>query len=82
MIPCAEIEEAEARAAELPPGTALLGGERGGLPIPGFDLGNSPADYTREVCEGKTLIMTTTNGTRQSWRAWRPSGFISPASPI
>jgi 2-phosphosulfolactate phosphatase len=64
VIPCAEIEEAQAVAAGLPPGTAILGGERGGLPIPGFDLGNSPGDYTREVCEGKTLVMTTTNGTR------------------
>jgi 2-phosphosulfolactate phosphatase len=64
VIPCGEIDEAQAVAAGLPEGTALLGGERGGLPIPGFDLGNSPGDYTREVCEGKTLVMTTTNGTR------------------
>jgi 2-phosphosulfolactate phosphatase len=64
VIPCAEIDEAQAVAAGLPPGTAILGGERGGLPIPGFDLGNSPGDYTREVCAGKTLVMTTTNGTR------------------
>jgi 2-phosphosulfolactate phosphatase len=64
VMPCGEIEEARAAAAALPPGTAILGGERGGLPIPGFDLGNSPGDFTREVCEGKTLIMTTTNGTR------------------
>src|SRR5579875_524008 len=64
VIPCGEIDEAHAMAARLPPGTALLGGERGGLPIPGFDLGNSPGDYTREACERKTLVMTTTNGTR------------------
>lgn len=41
-----------------------LGGERGGLPIPGFDLGNSPDLYTRESVEGKTLLFTTTNGTK------------------
>ena len=46
------------------PGTALLAGERQGLPIPGFDLGNSPGEFTPEVCRGKTLVMTTTNGTR------------------
>ena len=63
-IPCAEIDEAKVVAAGLPTGRAILGGERGGLPIPGFDLGNSPGDFTREVCEGKTLVMTTTNGTR------------------
>jgi 2-phosphosulfolactate phosphatase len=64
VIPCCEVEEARAVADGLAPGTAILGGERGGLPIPGFDLGNSPGDFTREVCEGKTLVMTTTNGTR------------------
>ena len=64
VIPCGEVEDAEQVAARLPPGTALLGGERGGLPIPGFDLGNSPGDFTPEVCDGKTLVMTTTNGTR------------------
>ena len=64
VIPCAEIGEARAAAEDMPPGAAILGGERGGLPISGFDLGNSPGDFTREVCEGKTLVMTTTNGTR------------------
>ncbi len=64
VIPCGEIDEARAVAEGLPAGTAILGGERGGLPIEGFDLGNSPGDYTREVCGGKTLVMTTTNGTR------------------
>lgn len=64
VIPCGEVDEARAVAAALPPGTAILGGERGGLPIPGFDLGNSPRDYSRRICAGKTLVMTTTNGTR------------------
>jgi 2-phosphosulfolactate phosphatase len=64
IVPCAEIEEAKAVAAALPAGTALLAGERQGLPIPGFDLGNSPDDFTPEACLGKTLVMTTTNGTR------------------
>ncbi len=64
VIPCGEIDEARTVAAGLPPGTAFLGGERGGLPIPGFDLGNSPDDFTFEACQGKTLVMTTTNGTR------------------
>jgi 2-phosphosulfolactate phosphatase len=64
VIPCAEIEQAEAIAAGFPQGSALLAGERQGLPIPGFDLGNSPSEMTQEVCRGKTLVMTTTNGTR------------------
>jgi 2-phosphosulfolactate phosphatase len=64
VIPCGEVEEAKRVATQLPPGTALLGGERGGLPIPGFHLGNSPGEFTRAVCTGKNLVMTTTNGTR------------------
>jgi 2-phosphosulfolactate phosphatase len=64
VVPCVEIDEAKATAASLPASSALLAGERQGLPIPGFDLGNSPGEFTREVCDGKTVVMTTTNGTR------------------
>jgi len=64
IVPCGEVDEARRIAASLAPGSALLGGERQGLPIEGFDLGNSPGAYTPEVCRGKTLVITTTNGTR------------------
>jgi 2-phosphosulfolactate phosphatase len=43
---------------------ALLGGERGGLAPPGFDLGNSPAHYDRAACAGREVVLCTTNGTR------------------
>lgn len=42
----------------------LLCGERRGLRIDGFDLGNSPAEFSRTAVAGKRLVMTTTNGTR------------------
>jgi len=42
----------------------ILCGERRGLPIEGFHLGNSPREFNREVVGGKRLVMTTTNGTR------------------
>ena len=45
-----------------------MGGERGGKQIPGFDLGNSPAEYTRDVVAGKTIVFSTTNGTRAMLR--------------
>jgi 2-phosphosulfolactate phosphatase len=64
IIPCVEVEEAREVAAARPKGSVILGGERQGLPIEGFDVGNSPSSYTPEVCAGKTLVMTTTNGTR------------------
>ena len=41
----------------------LLGGERGGLPIPGFDFGNSPVEAQSQNFTGKTVVMNTTNGT-------------------
>ena len=69
VVPCGEVDEARRLAAQAQPQTVLLGGERGGLRIPGFDLGNSPGEYTRDVAAGNTLIFTTTNGTRALIRA-------------
>lgn len=43
---------------------SLLGGERKGKPIPGFDLGNSPSEYRNAKVAGRGITMTTTNGTR------------------
>jgi 2-phosphosulfolactate phosphatase len=62
--PLGEIDEAFQLAATFRSGRAILGGERQGLPIDGFDFGNSPSSYDERSCRGKTLIMTTTNGTR------------------
>jgi hypothetical protein len=45
-------------------GGGLLAGERGAVKVPGFDLGNSPVEYGRDNVEGKTIVLTTTNGTR------------------
>ncbi len=47
----------------------LLCGERSAGIIPGFDLGNSPFEYSTESVEHKTLIMSTTNGTRAITKA-------------
>jgi 2-phosphosulfolactate phosphatase len=64
VIPVLTVEEA-IETAGVDRGTKyLLGGERKGLKIEGFDLANSPREYIREAIAGKTLIMTTTNGTR------------------
>ena len=62
--PVAEADEAKMLAKEIRQRRVLLGGERGGKLIPGFDLGNSPAEYTPDVCKGAELVFTTTNGTR------------------
>lgn len=67
--PCIELDEARETAGALPAGRVLLGGERGGLPVPGFDLGNSPREYTAARCKGMTLVFSTSNGTRALLRA-------------
>jgi 2-phosphosulfolactate phosphatase len=67
--PCAEVEEARELAGSMRAGRVLLGGERGGVAPPGFDLGNSPREYTAKICRGNTLVLTTTNGTRALLRA-------------
>ena len=54
-------DEARRLAAET---GALLGGERQAVRIEGFDLSNSPLEYTKERVAGRSLVMTTTNGTR------------------
>ena len=51
-------------ARTVPQGKCLLAGERGGRPLDGFDLGNSPIAVTPAVVEGKQLFLSTTNGTR------------------
>src|SRR5438067_13583166 len=57
VVPCLEIDEARGVAGRLGK-AAVLGGERGGVAIAGFDLGNSPAEYTRERVGGKTVVFT------------------------
>jgi 2-phosphosulfolactate phosphatase len=63
IVPVSEPGEAHRRARAM--GTAaLVAGERKGRMIAGFDLGNSPLEMTAERVGGKTLVFTTSNGTR------------------
>jgi 2-phosphosulfolactate phosphatase len=69
IVPVSEIAEAVARRQKQP--DVLLAGERNGVKISAaqtgdmdFDLGNSPREYTPEKIRGKTIVSTTTNGTR------------------
>jgi 2-phosphosulfolactate phosphatase len=69
IVPVASIPEALAIRAQRP--DVLLAGEREGVRILAeltggiaFDLGNSPREFRRGIVAGKTIVMTTTNGTR------------------
>ncbi|MBN2615413.1 MAG: 2-phosphosulfolactate phosphatase [Bacteroidales bacterium] len=63
FLPVVSVEEA-VQVAEKMEGNFLLAGERDTKLIPGFHLGNSPLEYTADRVKGKTIILTTSNGTR------------------
>ncbi len=60
--PLATPDEALARRAAVP--GMLACGERGGRIVPGFDLGNSPLEFSRERVAGRRLAFASTNGSR------------------
>jgi len=69
VIPVSDAAAARERARAMAPDPVLLAGERGGDRIEGFDLGNSPLDCTPESVGGRTLLLTTTNGTAAMLKA-------------
>ena len=75
VIPCLTVEDARAAAVRLAHEKVLLGGERQGVRIEGFDLGNSPTEYTPATVGGRTIVFTTTNGTRAMMRC-RQAGQV------
>src|ERR1035437_1519640 len=60
IIPVATVEEARKYKQK----GFLVGAERDGLPLEGFDFGNSPFNYMGDHVKGKTIVLTTTNGTQ------------------
>jgi 2-phosphosulfolactate phosphatase len=64
VMPLEGADEVIFRSREFHRSAVILAGEQKMQPIAGFDLGNSPQDFTREAVEGKTILITTTNGTR------------------
>ena len=63
IIPVSSTEEALRLSQTLGSTDVLLAGERNCTRIPGFQLGNSPLEMTESAVLGKTIILTTTNGT-------------------
>lgn len=78
IVPVESIERARALADELPE-RPLLAGERHGLKIPGFDLGNSPREMTPTAVQGRLLVLATTNGTTTLHRV-KPAKRVLTAS--
>lgn len=64
VIPVEDADEAMTRAKPFERSQVRLAGERKMVAIPGFDMGNSPLEFTSSAVSGTTVIITTTNGTK------------------
>lgn len=63
VVPFQSTEEVILRSKQFERGDVRLAGERKMLAVPGFDLGNSPREFTPAIVGGKTILFSTTNGT-------------------
>jgi len=64
IIPVRSVGDGSALLANLDRGVVLLAGERDGYKVEGFDLGNSPFEFTKQVVRDKTIILASTNGSK------------------
>jgi len=77
VLPVRDVESAFALRGRL--AAAVLGGERGMRPVPGFDAGNSPLEYVPTLVAGRSVVLTTTNGTLALSRARSADGVAFAA---
>ena len=75
VLPVSTISEAFALREREP--DLLLAGERGGLKIEGFDLGNSPFEYDEETDSTREIVMTTSNGTTAALKSRRARAIVA-----
>ena len=69
VVPFPEVDDALAAVAAADRSEIVLAGERHGRRIDGFDLGNSPSEFTPPAVAGRRVFITTTNGTQALYRA-------------
>lgn len=77
VIPVETSGEAAELRTKIGIENAILGGERKGMKIDDFDLGNSPFEYTTDRIMEKTVILTTSNGTKFYSRAAQSNPIIT-----
>ena len=75
IIPAKDVNEAVAVSRSMGRDISLLAGEQGGVKLPDFDLDNSPVQFTTGAYQGKTVVLTTSNGTEAIHKA-RNSGPV------
>jgi 2-phosphosulfolactate phosphatase len=81
IIPVASTEEALRLAQTIGSADIVLAGERNCVRIPGFQLGNSPLEMTETAVRGKTIILTTSNGT-QALLCCQGAQSVFPAAAV
>lgn len=79
IIPVSSTEEALRLVQTIGSTDVLLAGERKCARIPGFHLGNSPLEMTGPAVRGKTLVVTTSNGTK-ALLACQGATWVYPAA--
>jgi 2-phosphosulfolactate phosphatase len=79
IIPTEGPGEAGELRSKIGSDNTVLAGERDGVKIDSFDLGNSPAEFTKETVDDKFVIMTTTNGTGMFKKAAKSALVMSCA---
>lgn len=63
VIPFDSTDEVITRSKSFERSEVILAGERKMRTVPGFDLGNSPSEFTPEIVGGRTILFSTSNGT-------------------
>ncbi|MEL7833296.1 2-phosphosulfolactate phosphatase [Fodinibius sp. Rm-B-1B1-1] len=64
IIAVGDMDDASKISHNLDAKSFLMSGEKDGVTIEGYDLGNSPLEHTEDAVKGKTIILNTTNGTK------------------
>lgn len=64
VIAVGDMDDASKISHNLDAKSFMMSGEKDGVTIEGYDLGNSPLEHTEEAVKGKTIILNTTNGTK------------------
>ncbi len=87
IIPVNTIESAVKVSGNLFGDVVLRGGERNGKIIEGFNLSNSPLEYTEEAVKNKSIIFCTSNGAPAMWKARYAknlliAGFINMSATV
>ncbi len=87
VIPFESVDDAAQCAKSMDQDAVRLGGERRMMRIPGFDFGNSPMEYMPDAVRGRTIVYTTTNGTRaltatHGARAVLFAGFVNTQATV